>query len=580
VKHQQPASIGPVARRSGKPLLRIISALSCAGAAFLAGCGAGGPVTASTSNAAFSVSPGSAHIDTSCTGCNALNAHAAPVHQFSATSADGAAASVTWSLSGGDPVAGPGKINDRGQYSPPSYLSADRAQVQVTATSKSQPSLRATSLLTLTPAFLQPLTPENAALGPNSSVTLTGYLAETGGASEIRFALANSPSGDSGGEGTLGTTTCQRTSHTFTSCSVTYSAPSAVSAAAVTYVVATLPGSSAKIATALLLNAPGVSSNPAAHQASQSGPMLLGSSGGNNNDFDEKGGNIVDCCSGTLGALVQDETGRQYLLSNNHVLARSDQASVGDTIVQPGLIDNNCTPNGNGPGTVPVAALTAWPPLRSLQTNVDAAIAQVASHTVDSAGNIFGITNFGGAHDEGAVFELSRAGTKYSYSVIYSFCSQNSCTDGIRPVGGLALDGAGNLYGTTTRSGDHDEGTLFKLSPNGSGYSFRVLYQFCREASCTDGGDPEAALKFDGAGDLLGTAVQGGAAGAGVIFEFTFKDETERVLHSFCALESCTDGGVPTSTLTIDTAGDLFGTTVAGGSTGSGVAFELRPTRK
>ncbi len=388
VKHQQPASIGPVARRPGKPLLRIISALSCAGAAFLAGCGAGGPVTASTSNAAFSVSPGSAHIDTSCTGCNALNAHAAPVHQFTATSADGGAASVTWSLRGGDPVAGPGKINDRGQYTPPSYLSSDRAQVQVTATSKSQPSLRATSLLTLTPAFLQPLTPENAALGPNGSVTLTGYLAETGGTSEIHFALANSPSGDSGGEGTLGTTTCQHTSHTFTACSVTYSAPPAVSAAAVTYVVATLPGSSAKIATALLLNAPGVSSNPANHQASQSGPMLLGSSGGNNNDFDEKGGNIVDCCSGTLGALVQDETGRQYLLSNNHVLARSDQASVGDTIVQPGLIDNNCTPNGSGPGTVPVAALTAWLPLRSVQTNVDAAIAQVASHTVDSAGNI------------------------------------------------------------------------------------------------------------------------------------------------------------------------------------------------
>ena len=82
--------------------------------------------------------------------------------------------------------------------------------------------------------------------------------------------------------------------------------------------------------------------------------MLLGSSGGNNNDFDEKGNNIVDCCSGTLGALIQDASGRQYLLSNNHVLARSDQATVGDTIVQPGLIDNNCTPNGDGAGTVPL----------------------------------------------------------------------------------------------------------------------------------------------------------------------------------------------------------------------------------
>ena len=63
-------------------------------------------------------------------------------------------------------------------------------------------------------------------------------------------------------------------------------------------------------------------------------------------------------------------------------------ASVGDTIVQPGLIDNNCTPNGDGAGTVPVAALTAWLPLRSAQTNVDAAIAEVASHTVDPSGSI------------------------------------------------------------------------------------------------------------------------------------------------------------------------------------------------
>jgi hypothetical protein len=97
---------------------------------------------------------------------------------------------------------------------------------------------------------------------------------------------------------------------------------------------------------------------------------------------------IVDCCSGTLGALIQDQSGRQYLLSNNHVLAQSDQASVGDAIVQPGLIDNNCTPNGDGPGTTPVASLTGWLALDSRATNADAAIAQVASRAVDPAGRI------------------------------------------------------------------------------------------------------------------------------------------------------------------------------------------------
>jgi hypothetical protein len=116
--------------------------------------------------------------------------------------------------------------------------------------------------------------------------------------------------------------------------------------------------------------------------------MLLGSSGGNNNDFDARGNTIVDCCSGTLGSLIQDDSGKQYLLSNNHVLARSDHASVGDAIVQPGLIDNNCTPSGEGGGTQPVAALTGWLPLNSKATNADAAIAEVGSHTVDPSGSI------------------------------------------------------------------------------------------------------------------------------------------------------------------------------------------------
>ena len=137
-----------------------------------------------------------------------------------------------------------------------------------------------------------------------------------------------------------------------------------------------------------MLNTPGVASNPASHQAQLPSPIELGSSGGNNNDFDLSGNTIVDCCSGTLGSLIQDNTGRQFLLSNNHVLARSDHAQVGDTIVQPGLIDNNCTPNGDGPGTLPVGSLTGWLPLSSSQTNADVAIAQVDSRSVDPTGGI------------------------------------------------------------------------------------------------------------------------------------------------------------------------------------------------
>jgi hypothetical protein len=327
-------------------------------------------------------------LDTNCTGCNAANVLGNPVHQFVATLNAGGKASVEWSVSGGDASTGPGKITAAGQYSPPGYLTSDRAQVLVTASLKANPSIRASSLITITPGFLQPLTPQNLALGPNGTATLTGYLAQVGGSNSIRFALSAAPNGTSGGEGTLSATSCQHSARVYTSCTVTYTAPPVVQSASVAYIVASAGDSSSRTDAAVLLSAPGVASNPASHQSQLATPILLGSSGGNNSDFDARGNTIADCCSGTLGALIQDATGRQFLLSNNHVLARSDHAAVGDAIVQPGLIDNNCTPNGDGPGTVPVGVLTAWLPLRAPTTNVDTAIAQVASRTVDPSGSI------------------------------------------------------------------------------------------------------------------------------------------------------------------------------------------------
>jgi len=357
------------------------------GLALLAGCG-GAAVTANQTNSLFTLTPGAAQIDTNCTGCNATDPHGNAVHQFTAILNHGGGADVTWSVSGGDPTAGAGIIDARGRYSPPSYLTADQIQVIVTATLKSDSSVKATSVLNVSPGFLQPLTPENVALGANGAVAITGILAEAGGSTAIHFAVADTPSGKSGGLGTLSLPNCQRDDRAFTSCTVTYTAPSILPATSVTYIVATAGDSAAKTETAVLLNTAGVSSNPADHQARFLAPMLLGSSGGNNNDFDAHGNRIVDCCAGTLGALVQDERGRQYLLSNNHVLARSDHASIGDDIVQPGLIDNNCTPNGDGPGIQPVGALSAWLPLNSRATNVDAAIAEVASNSADPLGSI------------------------------------------------------------------------------------------------------------------------------------------------------------------------------------------------
>jgi hypothetical protein len=358
----------------------------------VAGC-SGGNVNADPSNAAFTITPGTGSIDTNCTGCNATGAKGGSVEQLSATLTGGGAAAVIWSVSGGDANSGPGSITASGQYTPPSYLTADRVQVVVTATLNASTTTTATAVLTVTPGFLQPLTPENAAIAANGQVTVTGFLAEAGGEDGISFALSSSASGSTGGQGALGSTNCVRSTNAFTSCTVSYAAPALIAATGVTYVVATVGNSSARTAAGMLLNSAGVSSNPASHQAQLTSPAELGSSGGNNNDYDTQGNQIADCCGGTLGSLIQDSSGRQYLLSNNHVLARSDQAAVGDAIVQPGLIDNNCVPYGDGPGTTPVATLTGWLALSSNATNADAAIAQVATGAVDTSGNILELGN-------------------------------------------------------------------------------------------------------------------------------------------------------------------------------------------
>jgi hypothetical protein len=423
---------------------RIFSLFLAPGLLALAGCG-NSMVTATPANAALSVTPRTGSIDTNCTGCNAINAQGGSVHQFTATLAGGGTAEVVWSVSGGDAVAGPGSINQSGQYTPPGYLTADHAEVVVTAALAANPSLRAYSVLTVTPGFLQPLTPENAALGANGTVTITGVLAEAGGSNGIYFELAGSANGQGVGQGSLSAVSCQRDSQSFTSCSVTYSAPSSLQATGATYVMATVgeaslgPGS--RTSSVVLVNTAGVASNPATHQSQSPATVLLGSSGGNNTDYDTRGNQIVDCCSGTLGALIEDAGKRPYILSNNHVLAKSDHASVGDIIIQPGLIDNNCTPLGEGSGVQQVASLTGWLPLRSKQTNVDAAIAQVTSRAVDTGGNIL---ELGGRQVDGSLAPappgISSTGGRGEVATVGLQVAKSGRTTGLTCGGISAID--------------------------------------------------------------------------------------------------------------------------------------------
>lgn len=352
----------------------------------LAGCG-GGALAGSSSSGAFAVSPGTATIDTNCSGCNDGTAEL-----FSASGSG----SVSWSVSGGDATAGPGTISTAGVYIPPPYLTADSVQVTITATQNSGAQSRASAAITLTPGFLQPLTPENVAVGAGAGLTIVGYVAEAGGTDGISYALSSSAAGLGSGQGSLSAPSCVRNTNSgaFTFCTVTYTAPATISQTETTYIVASVGnGSSSKESAIVLLNTQNVESNPAAHQAQQNAPVYLGSSGSNNEDYDTATHNgetyVTDCCGGTLGSLVQDGSGNQYLLSNNHVMARSDQAQIGEAIVQPGLIDDNCTPYGQeGAAVTPVGVLTGYVPIKSTTANVDAAIAAVDSGAVNTGGSI------------------------------------------------------------------------------------------------------------------------------------------------------------------------------------------------
>ena len=309
----------------------------------------------------------------------------------------GEAVPVTWSIAAGSNAAtlGQGHIDATGVYLAPGSLSADLVTVRVEARLESDPTSAASLTLLVHPGFVQPLLPQNVALTPGATAEVTAQIAEVD-AGQVKWSLSSSPGGGQSASealGTLSSSDCQRSDDRYTTCTVTYTAPPTPLARPV-YVVASVNGTSVTSPLRVLLDNRGIVSDPVTNQSIQTGAAALGTSGGNDGDFDtyeDKDGNsyVADCCGGTLGALVEDDQKNQYVLSNNHVLAESDQAHPGDTIDQPGLIDGACTPLSR-PGSVlhPLATLKYSVPLDSQQTNVDAALALAAPGAVDTSGKI------------------------------------------------------------------------------------------------------------------------------------------------------------------------------------------------
>jgi uncharacterized repeat protein (TIGR03803 family) len=181
----------------------------------------------------------------------------------------------------------------------------------------------------------------------------------------------------------------------------------------------------------------------------------------------------------------------------------------------------------------------------------------------DHAGNLFGTTSYGGAHNLGSVFVISPGGGE---TVLYSFGTNPN--DGFYPYGGVVLDKAGNLYGTTSIGGTSNRGTVFKVSPAGDE---SILHNFGGGA---DGCNPDAGVVIGKKNDLYGTTPACGANNYGVVFEVT-QNGVATTLHTFSS--NGADGIIPYAGLMVDQSGNLYGTTYEGGTKGAGTVYKFTP---
>lgn len=296
------------------------------------------------------------------------------------------------------------------------------------------------------------------------------------------------------------------------------------------------------------------------------------------------GGGLGHCGYGHAGCGTVFSLARDGTLSVLHTfgakgdglfptaLVRDGAGNLYGVTALGGLSKEDCTLD-HGCGTLfKIAPDGTETVLHSFQGGTDGALPNAV--TIDASGNLYGLTGSGGfdAHDPGygTVFEMTADG---AYSILYAF--QGDVTGGQYPLGNLARDGAGNLYGTVSDPNTH-HGMVFKLTPGGVQ---STLYAF---GAPPDGDGPRAGVIIDGAGNLYGTTASGGVFGKGTVFKIDAAGN-ESILYSFGSFDSGLSDGMPNSGVILDRAGNLYGTTPMGGTgdgcgdDGCGVIYRIAP---
>jgi len=194
----------------------------------------------------------------------------------------------------------------------------------------------------------------------------------------------------------------------------------------------------------------------------------------------------------------------------------------------------------------------------------------------DAAGNLFGAAPAGGTAGYGVIYRLSHTQQGWVDTVLYSFTNQNGDGSGLYWID-LISDPSGNIYGATSFGGTNGNGTVWELvySKSKKSYSESILYEFGANGS-GDGANPYGGLVMDSKGDLYGTTLNGGSSNLGAFYKLTKQGKTwkETILHSFVGAN---DGNQPTGNPYMDAKGRLYGMTQTGGTANLGVVYRITP---
>jgi len=203
--------------------------------------------------------------------------------------------------------------------------------------------------------------------------------------------------------------------------------------------------------------------------------------------------------------------------------------------------------------TTPVYAASSEKVLYAFQGGKQDGSEPLANLIFGSSGNLYGTTYTGGIYKDGTVLELTPKNGQWTEKVLHIFQGKY----GSQPTAGLVVDKDGNLYGTLSNGGPHNGGSVFELMPSNGEWSLKVLHAFIDNGK--DGVGPKGGLVFDFSGNLYGTTAVGGAFGLGTVFELLNDGEwTYKRLYSFNGKDGVSQ---PQAGLILDKAGNLYGTT-------------------